>query len=290
MSLADILAREPDGALHFSTLKHIAESPLHFRHVLEHGVPVTAPMRIGTGVHRIVLGPQAGHDVVTWPDRRAGKAWEAFEAKHKALGNDILSKGEWAKAEEIAKAVEADERARSLIHEVGARHEVPLRWEIDGVPFATRGIDLVHGGEAVQFEGPNRIVGGIADLKSAKTANPRHFPREALRMHYHVQLALYEEGARQNGIDTSDGVRLIAAESKAPYPVQVYRLTPAALELGRKILAIWIETLKACAQANHWPAYSDAEIDLDAPPEAVELDFGDDDEDDEDDEAAPDAA
>lgn len=283
MSLDAILACEHDGALHFSTLRHVAESPMHFMHVLKNGIKVTKPMRVGTGVHRIVLGPQKSHDVVTWPPRdspreepraiRRGKAWEAFKAKHEALGNEILSTSEWAEAEEIAAAVNAHERARSLIHEHGARHEVPLRWEINGVPFSTRGIDLA-------------APGGIADLKSTRTANPRHFTREALKMHYHVQLALYEEGAKQNGIDTSGGVRLIAAESKAPFPVQVYRLTPALLERGRRELALWIETLKACAAAAHWPAYSDAELEWDAPPEAVELDFGDDDDDEEDDEAA----
>jgi hypothetical protein len=273
MSLDAILAREHDGALHFSTLKHIAESPLHFDHVLRNGIKVTKPMRVGTGVHRIVLGPQGAHDVVTWPDVRRGAAWETFKAKHEALGNEILSKSEWLEAEEISAAVNANERARSLIHEVGARHELPLRWEINGVPFSTRGIDLA-------------APRGIADLKSTRTAKPGIFARDAIKMHYHVQLALYEEGAKQNGIDTSGGVRLIAVESKAPYPVQVFRLTPALLERGRRELALWIETLKACAVSNHWPAYSDAELELDAP-EVVELDFGDDDDDsEEEDEAA----
>jgi exodeoxyribonuclease VIII len=275
VNLAEILAHEPDGALHISTLKHIAESPLHFRHVLEHGVKVTKAMRIGTVVHRLVLGPQAGRDVVTWPDTRRGKAWETFQAKHEAAGNEIVSTKEWEEAEEIAAAVLAHDGARSLLE--GARCEVPLRWEINGVPFATRGIDLVT------------AALGIGDMKSTRTANPKHFSRDALKMFYHVQLASYEEGAKQNGIDTSAGVRLLAVESKAPYAVQIFKLTPRLLDRGRRELALWIETLKACANADHWPAYSVAELDLDAPPDApVELDFEDEDEDEDDetDEAA----
>lgn len=297
MSLADILALEHDGALlgqrvahqhdrqpkgvgmtspiNFSTIKHIAESPLHFRHVLEHGVKVTKAMRVGTVVHQLVLGKQGEREIVRYEGTRRGAAWEAFKAKHEVLGNEIVSNAEWEEAEPIAAAVLAHEGACELLD--GARCEVPLRWEINGVPFATRGIDAIP------------FAGGIVDLKSARTANPRNFLREALKMHYHVQLALYEEGARQNGIDTSGGVRLIAAESKAPYPVQVFRLTPALLERGRKELALWIETLKACAAADHWPAYSLAELEWDVPPEAVELEFDDEDEDDDqpsDDEAA----
>lgn len=272
MSLAEVLAREPDGALHFSTLKHIGESPLHFRHVLEHGVNVTRPMRVGTVVHHLVLGKQGDRDLVTWPDVRRGKAWEAFAAKHKALGNEVVSTAEWEDAEPIAAAVLAHHGAKELL--AGARREVPVRWEINGVPFSTRGIDAIT------------VALGIVDLKSARTANPKHFTREALKMHYHVQLALYEEGAKQNGIDTSGGVRLLAVESKAPYPVQVFRLTPALLERGRRELAMWIETLKACAMTNHWPAYSDAEIEWDAPPELVDLEFEDEDDDDEEADAA----
>lgn len=274
MSLADILEREPGGALHFSALKHIAESPLHFRHALSVERTPSKAMRVGTIVHHLVLGKQGNREIVTWPDRRAGKAWETFEAMHKAAGNEIVTHVDWKEAEPIAAAVLADERALSLLREHGARHEVPLRWEINGVPFSTRGIDLA-------------APAGIADLKMARTVKPIHFMREALKMHYHVQLALYEEGARQNGIDTSGGVRLIAVESKPPHAVQVFRLTPALLDRGRRELALWIETLKACVTSAHWPAYSDAELEWDAPPEAVELDFGDDDEgDDNEDDAA----
>lgn len=268
MSLTDVLALEHDGALHFSTLKQIAESPLHFWHAAHASFDPSKVMRIGTIVHQLVLGKQGSREVVRWPDRRAGKAWEAFRAKHEALGNEVVSNGEWEEAEPVAAAVLEHEGARSLLREDGARHEVPLRWEINGIPFSTRGIDLV---------GP----AGIADLKTARTVNPRHFLRDALQRHYHVQLALYEEGARQNGIDTSGGVRVIAVSSAAPHAVQVFRLTPALLERGRRELALWVETLKACAAANHWPAYSQAELDWDAPPEALELDFGDDDDDDE---------
>ena len=270
LSLEQLLELE-GGALHFSTLKHIAESPLHFRHALTSPFEPSRAMRVGTVVHHLVLGRQGARDVVTWPDRRAGKAWEAFKAKHEAAGNEIVAAAEWEEAEPIAEAVREHEGARRLI--AGARCEVPLRWTINGVHFATRGIDIVQPGL------------GIADLKMARSVSPRLFPREAMRMHYHVQLAAYEEGAIQNGIDTTGGVRLLAVESKPPYAVQIFRLTPALLELGRKQLALWIEQLKACAAAAHWPAYSQTEIDWDAPLDSLEIEL-----DDEEDEAAPDAA
>lgn len=269
MSLDEILALE-GGAIHFSSLKRIAESPLHFRHALTERREPSRAMRIGTVVHHLVLGRQGARDLVTWPDRRAGKAWEAFRARHEAAGNEIVASAEWDEAEPMAAAVRAHEGAHEWLAAPGARFEVPIRWEMNGVPFASRGIDLV-------------ASGAIADLKTARSVNPRLFTREALRMHYHVQLAAYEDGARQNGIDTSAGVRAFAVENKPPHAVQVYRLTPALLDLGRRELALWVEQLKACAIANHWPAYSQAELDWDAPPESLEIELDDDD----DDDAAP---
>ena len=261
--LLDLLKKyEPDGALHFSTAKHAAESPAHFRHAIANPLEPTKAMRIGTIVHRIVLGPQRDHNVVIYPGTRNGHIWELFQKAH---ANDlIVTKSEWAEAEPIAEAIKAHDGAKELLD--GARFEVPIRWENSGIPCSTRGIDLVH-------DRAKKIV----DLKTTVCAKPRKFFRQAERMFYHAQLAHYEDGALANGIDTSGGVFLIAAETKPPYPVQIIEVPADVREWGRRQLSLWIGTLRNCAEIDHWPAYSQSPVRWELPVWAV-----DDDEDDED--------
>lgn len=245
-----LLKHEPDGALHFSTLKNIEQSPMHLRHYLRHGIRVTKPMRMGTIVHRLVLGPQQGHDVVIFPGRRAGVMWELFEKAH--ANDTIVTKAEWDEAEPIAEAVKRSAEAMRLLD--GARLEVPVRWENLGVPCSTRGIDVVNDAQHV-----------IADLKTTRSARPRAFMSQAARMFYHAQLAHYEDGAQANGIDTSGGVKLIAVESSPPYPVTVFNLPAQVRGVGRAKIAEWVERLRVCAEADHWPAYAQSEVEFELP-------------------------
>lgn len=241
---------EPDGALHFSTLKHVDDSPMHLRHAVVHGIKVTKPMRVGTIVHRIVLGPQQGHDVVIYPDKRMGKMWQLFEKAH--ANDTIVTQAEWEEAEPIAEAVLRDPKVVELL--LGSRREVPIRWSNNGIPCSTRGIDVVN--DALRI---------IADLKTTRCSKPRAFMRQAVGMHYHAQLAHYEDGALANGIDCSGGVKIIAVETKPPYPVTIFNLPQAVREAGRNKLAMWISTLKGCAEINHWPAYAQSEVEFELP-------------------------
>lgn len=241
---------EADGCLHFSTLKHIDDSPLHLRHVLANGIKVTKPMRVGTIVHRLVLGPQRDHDVVIYPGRRDGRMWDLFAKAH--ANDTIVTQSEWDEAEPIAAAVLRHPGALELLD--GAGCEVPVRWDNNGIPCSTRGIDVVNDRRHI-----------IADLKTTRSAHPRAFMRQAVGMHYHAQLAHYEDGALANGIDCSGGVKIIAVETKPPYPVTIFNLPPAVREAGRNKLSGWITTLKSCAEINHWPAYAQSEVEFELP-------------------------
>jgi len=47
--------------------------------------------------------------------------------------------------------------------------------------------------------------------------------------------------------------------------VTVFKLTDKALEQGRKSLVLWTEQLRGCIESRHFPAYSQAVVDLDVP-------------------------
>ncbi len=253
-----MMIRHPDGAVHFSNLKHFNQSPAHYRVSCETPFHATRDMRIGTGTHQIVLGPRLDKMVVVFKgDRRSGTKWEAFEEENR--GREILTQPEWDEAEEIAAAVLADPIARKYLE---GRREQALAWTTDGIACATDGIDLV---------GAN----WLADLKVTNCSKPERFSRLATNLFYHAQMAFYDDGAKANGIDTSGGLFLIAVESKAPFCVVVYRLPPETVDQGHKSNSIWLEKLRACEENDFWPGYVQNVVDLDLPPWMS----GDDDED-----------
>ncbi len=278
------------SALHFSRLRLMALSPAHYAAYAQ--TEPTPAMRFGTAVHALALGG----DLIRYDGERKGNAWAAFKAlvdgaeyyvfdgthrgkawewaKEEAAGRVIVTSEDLGLAEQAA-AVQARRReagrydavivttseydqaqrcAESLRSSPIARDllegqtEVPLRWEWLGRPCAGQ-LDVIH-------------AGGVVDLKTTTKAEPAWFQRHALGMAYHAQLAWYAEGARQHG-HVGTAHHIVAVESKAPYAVTGFRLTPRAVEEGEKMVRAWMERLLACEASDEWPAYCQSVVDLD---------------------------
>ncbi len=241
--------RHADGAVHFSQLKVLNQSPAHYKIACETPFEPTRDMRIGTCAHHLILGPREGKQVVCFDGaKRQGSKWQDYAEENR--GREILTKPEWAEAEAIRDAVMLDPMARKYLEGV---REKPLRWMSDGVECATDGIDVV----GHKF---------IADLKITNCSKPERFIKVATNLFYHAQMAFYDEGAMHNGIDTSEGQLLIAVESKPPHCVVVYRLPPETMAQGRKSNAIWMEMLQRCEENDFWPGYVQNVVDFDLPP------------------------
>jgi hypothetical protein len=241
--------------VHFSDLKKFADSAAHYRESISNPFKATRAMRIGTIVHRELLG---GERLAVWEGQRRGKAWEKFRLEHEGSGIEIVTETEVDEARLIAEAIRANPRAMARL--IG-RHEVPLTWRMGELPCRTRGIDVVGDG-------------WIADLKITNSAQPDRWRKQAIGMLYHAQMAFYEEAARQNKIDTSKGVFLVGVESKPPFPSTVLRLSARALEEGRKCIGLWLGQLEVCLSSNEWPEYVQSEIELDVADEGVGLTIG----------------
>ncbi len=233
--------------LHFSTLKAMALSPAHFKHALNNPLEATRSMRVGTILHHLVLGGQPGVRLVCFDGTRRGKEWEAFKVANEDA--EIMTSGEWQEAELMAASVRRDVPAMSLI--TGARYEVPLAWESCGLPRETRGLDII---------GP----GYIADLKSTQSAEPARFGRLAANLFYPEQLADYREACRANAIDAPVAY-LIAVENKAPYPVTVHRMPSEVMDNALKRVVKWLESVRACTEADVWPGYAQSVLEFEMP-------------------------
>lgn len=232
--------------LRFSTLKTIARSPLHYQYALTHEFEPTPAMRLGTLVHRMVLG---GPETIAYDGTRRGKDWEAFKAAHSDV--EIVTVSERDSARAIADAVQRDMRVARLL---------------EGTVKEQRITGRLHGRE-VQGTPDAYDDDTVIDLKTCADARPEAFSWQARKMHYGPQVTWYGDllGSRKRHI-------LIAVETKAPYPVTVMQLTPAMVDMGRRTYIGWIEMLQACELAGVWPGYSEAILPLDAV-DSLDLDF-----------------
>lgn len=247
--------------VHYSNLRKFTQSPAHYLASVGHDDD-NADFRLGRATHSLSLGVQPGGAWTVYEGRRAGKVWEAFESAEKAKNPniDIFIPSELAAAKEMAKALAADPIARELMT---GEYEVPVEWtDVSGRRCATRGLDIL-----------NRKKRYLIDLKTCRSAHPTRFAREALWYGYHAQGAFYADAARSLGVDI-DAVYVIAVEKTAPFPVVVRRLTPRALDQGRRLVRSWMEQLLVCEASNTFPGYAQSIIDLDVA-EEEDLVFGD---------------
>jgi len=223
----------------FSKLKKLAQSPLHYLQSCQDDSASTTATRIGSGTHALVFGqPHA-----VYPDRRAGKVWDAFEAAN--ADRPIMNAREHDTAQAILRALASNPLASSLLFAPGAIVEERITWERDGR--ACAGTPDVYSD------------GALVDLKTTKCAEPERFVRDATWRGYHAQLAWYAQGLAANNRPVSD-LYIVAVESLAPHPVTVLHLDASAWLAGDALVASWWERLRVCEASNHWPGYTDAMV------------------------------
>lgn len=226
----------------FSTLKRMQQSPLHYHQACQYDDSDSLARRIGRGVHALLFG----QPLVVWHKRRQGKDWDAFEAANSNC--EILNETEHAQALGMVTALRNDATAAHLLFD-DAVLEKRITWKIEGRECS--GIP--------DSRGKRRVV----DLKTAKTAEPGKFMRDASWMGYHAQLAWYGDGIELAGLGRIDEHYIVAVEKVPPYAVTTLRLTERTLDLGRRLARLWWEKMRICEAANVWPGYSQSIVDFD---------------------------
>lgn len=249
---------EAIAAVNWSSLKWMGKSPEHYIHHLNNKGEDSDAKQRGRVAHFAVFEPERlAREVVVYPDRKQGKAWEAFEAKH--TGKEIISSRMWDAAKAIGDRARNHPMAAKYL--ASGRSELTARWI-----YKSPHIENLTPWE-MECKGRLDFVadaGAIVDLKSSKDASPTGFGREAARYEYFAQLAYYRDG-----YETMTGIRLpviiVAVEAVAPYVVQVYRVEEDLLELGRERYESLLAHLRVCRESNNWPGYAGAEMRLELP-------------------------
>ena len=248
-----------DMPIRHHNLRAIGRSPAHYLESFQDGRSSTMSMRIGSGTHGLLLGKE----VVLYPGKvRNGKVWDAFEKEHAERGAVILNAKELAKATAMNAAVRAHETANRVLFCEGTVHERTILWEQMGRKCRTT---------------PDAAsIRHLVEVKTTKCADPARFVRDAMFAGYHAQLANQADALEyQNGIRPKD-VYVVAIENTAPYVVEVFRLTPNALEQGARLNRLWLERALSCEAAGTYPGYSQCISDFDVSSDDLDLIFGDD--------------
>lgn len=246
----------------FSNLKAMAQSPAHYLAALSSSYDSPA-MRLGRLVHAMVLTPE--RELAIYDGTRRGKSWDEYATAHR--GEEIYTRSEADAAIPIARAVLSDPHAARLL-QTGLR-ERRIEWTRAGRKCAG----------TPDFFNADVLV----DLKSCASADPRRWTGrfgEIRKRAYHAQVSWYLDGLEAAGYPRPRDAYLIAVETRAPFPVVVYRVAPSELDHGGRLVTTWFEELRVCEESNSWPGYAQTVIDVEAieDDEMPALTFGDDEE------------
>lgn len=238
--------------VNWSTLKHMADSPLHYRHHLTTPRSDTPAMRFGRAVHTAVLEPDRfplEHIIWDGGDRR-GNAWKEFAAAN--ADRTILKTDEYAACLAVRDAVRAYAPAANLLR---GESEVSIEWTDAETGIACKArLDHIH-------------AGAIVDLKSTSSVDAHDFERTAADLLYHGQLSMYRRGLAACGADFCDDAPvIIAVESSAPYDVAVFEPTDDALRIGDGLVSDLLFRLAECRARDSWPGRFDGPQPLTLPP------------------------
>jgi len=204
------------AALNWSSLKHMAESPLAYKWHLAHPREDTPSLKLGRAVHALLLEPDS------YAARRTGKLTPAAAAKVEHCAAAV--------AEHRAAMVALDETER----------EVVIQW-VDG-PTGLRCKGRV---DAIR---PDRLV----DLKTTRDLGA--FSRSASGYLYHGQMAWYHEGACEAGVlRASADVLVVAVETSPPFDVGVFQISTEVLGEGWALVRRLLGELLICQRSDEWP-------------------------------------
>lgn len=243
-----------------SSLKDLKRSPFHYRAARLVEREDTDAMRLGRATHVAALEPEqfSIRHAIWEGGRRFGKEWDRFCADNST--REILTLDQAEKAKAMAKSVLTNEHAAAYLR--GGKAELTLQWTheeaaLGGVPGFS-----VDCKARVDFAA--KTAKALVDIKTCDDASPEAFQRSCWNYGYYIQASMYRDGLQK--ITGEELPYLIAAvESKAPFAVQLYWVSPFCLAKGRQEYRALLRLLHTCRSENHWPGYGEGVLELGVP-------------------------
>lgn len=236
-------------AVHYSTLKEMRRSPLHYQHRDQTPMTPTSAMVMGSAVHTAVLEPDRFplEYVVFDGPRRAGKVWDAFEEANQT--KTILKVDEYERCLRIRDAVHAHPAARLVLSRGDA--EQSFTWTDKDTGLLCKGrADWIGNGV-------------LADLKVTHSLDPHLFAVTAYRMGTHIQQSFYRTGLANHGLTVY--CRVIAVEPTEPYDVGVFSVGVDVLDVADEEVRHLLARVAQCRASGEWPGRFPDEVPLELP-------------------------
>lgn len=277
------------AALNWSTLKHLAVSPLALRVELDRQargepVPDSPALLLGRATHCLALepaewvhrysvdpgkGPSFG-DMrrkenkaarAAWLESPEGRAHLADVRDHEAAleaGAESLTHDEHEAAQSMCRALREHRVARELLS--GGRAEVVVEW-VDGLACKGR-LDYIRSGRLI-------------DLKTTRRASVRMMETDAARLLYHGQLAWYHDGAIRAGALPRGAPPpcMVMVQSDAPHDVAAGPISATMLDAGRRLYTRLLTQYAQCQAAGLYPGVAPDAIEWELPRWALEGDL-----------------
>ncbi|MBZ4194827.1 MAG: PD-(D/E)XK nuclease-like domain-containing protein [Candidatus Contendobacter sp.] len=207
----------------------------------------TKAMQFGTLIHCLTLTPlQFSEEFIIESRHGRNQAKKARYAALAATGKIIITPDEFDRAQAIVTAMKADPEARQLL--TGGKKEQTIIQERGPglLPLKAR-IDLHHPDQRRVIE-----LKTSYDLDKIKTTMQRY--------RYPLSAAFYRELAQ------ALTVVFIFVQTREPFNVAVFELSPLALQEGREQFTTALHRFDECWLKNEWPEAEPVAPDLDDDP------------------------
>ena len=235
--------------INWSTLKHMGESPMHYRHAADNprSGPKTSAMEFGSLTHVLVFEPDTFDAAyAVWDGGRKGtNAHKAFVAENE--GRAIIDAEDLVEARAIAAAVRSHPLTSRYLTPV-TLHEHTVQWTdpASGLPCKAR-LDWAYPPEGV-----------LLDLKTARSATKHGFSRQAATLRYGGQMAHYAAACTHGLGWTPKRALFVVVESAAPHDIAVFEMDEESFAYCQETVAAYLARVKACTESGAWPGRYDS--------------------------------
>lgn len=236
-----------DYALHFSKLKNIADSPMHYKFFEDEEREDTDDFVTGRAVHR---GWLLGEKLTAWKGKRQGNEYK--QAVEENGGDDLLTDTMLYNAERMVSSLLGSYEANRILLYAPHR-ETSVTWTRRGIKCAGR-LDA-HGKDV------------LMELKTAKNSAPHAFQWQGKVLGYREQLSWYDVGLGTIPDPFEPKWReayAVAVGKKAPWAVSIHRVSPLAMQQANGRVDEWLNAYQACLASGKWPGWDATIQDWDA--------------------------
>ena len=234
------------SAISRSRLWNFSVSPEWFRYREDHPEEPTEALIVGGAFHKLVLEADGFGDeyIVAQPIDRRTTAGKAAWAELLESGKQVLTAEQFSLISAMRDAVRKNKFADYL-----------TRGEIEQSYYFTdemTGIECKVRPDCFKISNSGRGI--ITDLKSCRSAATEDFIRDAVKLGYDLQTAMYKFGVEAELGIPCDFV-FVAVEKEPPHMINILQADDLFIRRGGDLFREYLGLYKRCTETDNWFGY-----------------------------------